>query len=65
MTIQKCVFKKCKEIKKTRFAPYVGYTLFIIASSAGNAIICDNETIIDYDIYDLDDIVSVIETLTI
>jgi len=65
MTIQTCVFKECKEIQKTRFAPYVGYILFIIASKSGNAIICDNEIITDYDIEDLDSIVKVNHTLVI
>lgn len=30
MTIQKATFKECPEIQETRFAPYVGYTVFII-----------------------------------
>lgn len=65
MTIQKCIFKDCKEIQKTMFAPYVGYILFIIASPSGNAIIFGYRIITDYDIQDLDDIVKVIETVTI
>lgn len=45
--IEKAVFKKCKKLEESRFAPYAGDTVFIIDRTY---LIHDEQIITDFDV---------------
>ncbi len=57
--IQKAEFKKCELLQDSRFAPYEGFTVFIIAETY---LIFEDEIIDDFDIEYYSDIFNIIET---
>lgn len=60
MTVSKATFVKGIVLDETRFAPYAGYTVFIIDDSI---LIFDEDIIEDFDIVHYKEIFDIIETI--
>jgi hypothetical protein len=60
MTIERVIFKDCKEIQDTRFAPYVGEMAYVIDAEV---IIRGEDIHTDFDLVAYPNIFEVIETI--